>query len=329
MATQEKPLLKIQFTDLWRSFDPVDNYIHQLLSTVYQLELSTEPDVLIYGRHGQQYLQYNCLRIFYTGENVRPDFSACDYALTFDYLQHSRHFRWPLYVHYINYYNAWQQLQTPLTREEATAIWQQKNKFCCMVVSNPACDKRIDFFHQLSAVKQVDSGGRYLNNVGGPIADKMAFIKDYKFVIAFENSAYPGYTTEKIVEPMMVHSIPVYWGNELVHNDFNPASFIWLNKTTNMEAVIQQMLEIDRNPELGINLLMQPVLNNNEYFEGAKAENVLPFLVDAIESRHQIALVANNPYKRKLHRFKKLYAFKKRKLQQTTTYKMWQKQFSK
>ena len=45
------------------------------------------------------------------------------------------------------------------------------------------------------------------------VSNKMDFIKDYKFVISFENSSNPGYTTEKLIEPMLVNSIPIYWGN--------------------------------------------------------------------------------------------------------------------
>ncbi len=36
-------------------------------------------------------------------------------------------------------------------------------------------------------------------------------IANYKFVITFENSARPSYVTEKIVNPKLAHSIPIYW----------------------------------------------------------------------------------------------------------------------
>ena len=35
----------------------------------------------------------------------------------------------------------------------------------------------IDFFHKLNEYKKVDSGGKYLNNIGKPVVDKMDFIK--------------------------------------------------------------------------------------------------------------------------------------------------------
>ena len=64
-------------------------------------------------------------------------------------------------------------------------------KFCSMVVSNAQVSNPIRerFFRLLSEYKQVDSGGRLWNNVGGPVADKQKFISGCKFNIAFENSA--------------------------------------------------------------------------------------------------------------------------------------------
>ena len=54
---------------------------------------------------------------------------------------------------------------------------------------------------KFSHYKQVDSGGRILNNVGGVVKNKRAFLK-YKFNIAFANGIADGYADEKIVDPM-------------------------------------------------------------------------------------------------------------------------------
>lgn len=55
---------------------------------------------------------------------------------------------------------------------------------------------------------------------------KRAFLSRYKFTVAFENSSAPGYHTEKILDPMLVGSIPIYWGDREIESVFNPASFI-------------------------------------------------------------------------------------------------------
>lgn len=117
---------------------------------------------------------------------------ACDFAFSFDYNTRKNHFRLPLYSLFIDHHNMLDQLETISSREEARIIWRAKTKFCCVVVSNPKSSKRLEFFNNLSKVKQVDSGGSVLNNVRGSVTDKSEFIKDYKFVISFENFAQDG-----------------------------------------------------------------------------------------------------------------------------------------
>ena len=42
---------------------------------------------------------------------------------------------------------------------------------------------------------------------------KLDFLRDYKFTLAVENNIWPGYTTEKLVDPMFAGSIPIYVGD--------------------------------------------------------------------------------------------------------------------
>jgi len=65
---------------------------------------------------------------------------------------------------------------------DAHAILGQDRDFCSFVVSNSReSEERIRFFHDLSEYRPVASGGKYANNVGGPVTDKRAFIRNYKF----------------------------------------------------------------------------------------------------------------------------------------------------
>ncbi len=49
-------------------------------------------------------------------------------------------------------------------------------------------------------------------NYLGPAADKRQMIGRYDFIIAFENSDFDGYVTEKIIEALIMGTIPLYWG---------------------------------------------------------------------------------------------------------------------
>ena len=177
-----------------------------------------------------------------------------------------------------------------------------------MVVSNPKATKRLDFYNNLSQFSKVDSGGKVLNNVGGSVKDKMTFIKDYKFVIAFENEEHDGYTTEKILEPMLVDSIPIYWGNKKVNEDFNTKRFINYNDFDTEEKLIERLIEIDKNPNLAIDMLSQPILSNKRTSFKKERKEVFEIIDKIIKSRKppKASTYKENIYLLKLLYIKKL-----------------------
>lgn len=265
--------IKLAFTDFWKDFSPKDNWFYRFLSNHFEIEISENPDFLLYSNFGHKYLDYKCCRIFYTGENIRPNFYECDFALSSDFSLRSNHFRLPLY-------GIWDGLEPDsLIKTKATTndILKQKAKFCSMVVSNAQAKERIRFFHQLSKYKKVDSGGRYLNNIGAPVADKTSFIEPYKFTIAFENSSYPGYVTEKIYQPMFKQTIPIYWGSPNIGRDFNTESFVNWHDYGSDEAVIERIIELDQNDDLYLGMLSAPWFSGNQVNEYVDRENIRLF----------------------------------------------------
>jgi len=309
--------IKINFVDFWPGFDKTNNYFYNLLVQKYKVSIDENPDLLFYSCYNYDYLNYSCLRIFYTPENTRPDFSACDFAFSFDYNNRKTHFRLPLYSMYVELLGLLDKLETQKNREEAANIWKAKTKFCCMVVSNPNSPKRLEFFKSLSKVKQVDSGGSVLNNVGGRVADKAEFIKDYKFVISFENSTYDGYTTEKILEPIFKDCIPIYWGNKLVDKDFNAGRFIDYHKFESEKELIDKLLELDQNEELAIDMLMQPSFSPDKMGHEEERQQVLDILSTIIENpKKPIAIT----WWRHFHKCKLVY--KKNKKRIVTKFKL-------
>ena len=252
------PSLKLDFADFWPGFDRENNFFIELLNRDFEVELSRHPDVLIYANFGRRHLAYDCIRVYYTGENLRPPWGECDHAITFDLNPDPRHFRLPLYALYVSPDKL---VKTDVNLER---LISEKTRFCNFVYSNPGCEERINFFKRLSKYKSVDSGGRLLNNIGGTfVSNKLSFIKDYKFTIAFENSSWPGYTTEKLTDPMLVNSLPLYWGNEQVHLDFNPRSFVSFYEFNNYEAMIERIIEIDNDEALYAQYLSQPWYHDN------------------------------------------------------------------
>ncbi len=253
--------IKIAFSDFWIGFKPHYNWFYLFLKKHFEVELSDYPDYLIYSAYGIKHLTYNCTKIFYSGENLRPDFNFCDYALTFDFLDHPRHLRLPLYaaIYGLEPENL---LENKL--KDIEKFLALKKEFCAMVVSQANSQKRIEFFHKLSKYKKVHSGGKVLNNIGGRVKNKLQFISDFKFTFSFENSSYPGYVTEKIYEPMFVNSIPIYWGSPLVNLDFNTKSFVNHHDFKSDEEVIDRIIELDADKYKMADLLNENWFTNNQ-----------------------------------------------------------------
>jgi hypothetical protein len=274
-----KPRIKLAFCDFWAKFNPANNYFTRLLSKHFDVQLSDDPDFLIFSCFGRQHRNFRCTRIYYTGENTRPDFRHCDYALTFDHSDNPRHFRLPLYGMCGDPLDLIKPPDFDLAR-----VLEEKTRFCNFVYSNPLCPTRNRFFHELSKYKQVDAGGRLFNNIGGPIADKFALLRQSKFTIAFENESQSGYTTEKLSEPMHANSLPIYWGNPEVGRDFNPRSFINAHVWPNLQAVIDHIIEVDRNDALYCDYLRQPWYHENRVNHFVDPSHVLRWFLEVIEN---------------------------------------------
>ena len=66
--------IKIQFTDFYQIPNEEENYLYKYLKQYFNLELSDDPDVVIYSNYGFEYKQYKCLRVLFCAEsrNDRP-----------------------------------------------------------------------------------------------------------------------------------------------------------------------------------------------------------------------------------------------------------------
>jgi len=269
-----KKKIKINFSDFWGGFDKTNNYFYNLLKDEFDVEISNNPDYLFFSVFGNSHQNYNCVKIFYTGENVAPPLGYCHWSFSFDYLDDSRNYRLPHYLLYDGYY----ELANKKIIDESLA----KRKFCNFVASNGNCNERNNFVQKLSKYKMVDSGGRWMNNIGYTVTDKRKFQSEYKFSVAFENNAYrpqhPGYSTEKIMEPMTVNSIPLYWGNPLIDREFNTKSFVNFYDFNSEDDMIDFIIDLDKNDDKYLDMLNQPWFSEYNIPDNNKIENIKSFL---------------------------------------------------
>src|SRR5690606_40160585 len=71
---------------------------------------------------------------------------------------------------------------------------------------------------------------------------------------------------------------PIYASDPLVHLDFNPQSFVNANQWQSLEALIEHVIEVDRNDELYSEYLAQPWFHGNVVSPTADRQNLLDWL---------------------------------------------------
>jgi len=206
--------------------------VPEILGTLaddYSFVESDFPQLYISGPYGANHPPADAFHVGYLCENIWPnpdDYDWCFGTWSETSVQHERYtcITWHGF-----------DPQTLIKQPSQVEAWLgERRRFCNFFYSNPV-SHRENFCRALMAYQPIDCPGQSLRNKP-PIDDnphtaqkwtsKRAFLSQYKFTIAFENSSAPGYHTEKILDPMLAGSIPIYWGDPEIELVFNPASFI-------------------------------------------------------------------------------------------------------
>lgn len=136
-------------------------------------------------------------------------------------------------------------------------------KFCNFIYSNKHVAKRNIFCKKLMQYKRVDCPGQAFNNMSrladNPL-DKINFIANYRFTIAFENASKPWYISEKIFPALLAGSIPIYWGCPRIEQYINPNSFINCHNFDSLDAVIKEVIRVDNDPSLYETYFREPFI---------------------------------------------------------------------
>jgi len=138
------------------------------------------------------------------------------------------------------------------------------------------------FFEELNRRKKVDSIGRAANNTGwgvpGGHDPKLAALRPYRFTIAFENKELAGWTTEKMYDPLAVHTVPIFWGDPRAVEYFNPEAFINAYDFKNLSDLADYVCTVDADEKLYRGYLEAPPFRNNTPPDIFSEEKLLDFM---------------------------------------------------
>jgi hypothetical protein len=236
-----------------------------------------DPDYVIFDVYGHvkrhrdrsynleiPHIETDAVRIFYSGENVKIDMTRCEWAIGSSLEEDINN---PRYERRKPYPSLSMDDFFVDPNTDWLKVAKEKTKFCSFVARNEV-NFRENFCRRLSERKNVDCLGVRLNNGdmmprGSGTWQDLNTLSKYKFSLGFENTEGRGYTTEKLLEPMQVNTIPIYWGNPAVARDFNTESFICAYDFDCLEDVIDYIIELDQDDEAYADKLSKSWLNND------------------------------------------------------------------
>lgn len=128
-----------------------------------------------------------------------------------------------------------------------------KNNFVNAFISS-SCNqsKRQHYLESLMSLIKIDSYGKLFNNkkinADNGFESKMNIISSYKFTLAFENAISKDYVTEKLYDPLMAGSVPVYMGAPNVE-EYLPAHkcIINIDSFTSVNELAAYLQYLDEN----------------------------------------------------------------------------------
>jgi hypothetical protein len=297
VATQTyipKETFNVQFVGMWDQFQVNYNFFTVLLNAYFK----AQGRIVNITGHDSKYAGDLNLRImgpfpctdairggiptvFTTAENVGPlpsdilERNNIKLQLGFSRATIKDYIRLPLWMMSINWFGADNdRLVNPrliplksLTESQGSGV---RPKFCSFVVTNPNNPVRNAALDLMERIDHVDSAGRYRNNCGdalfaglgggGGEEKKVAWLRNYRFSITYENSLGDGYVTEKLFHAKAAGCVPIYWGDaEAAAIDFDAGGYLVANGKTD-EQLLAEVRQLEADPVALAAVASRPLL---------------------------------------------------------------------
>ncbi len=259
--------------------------LKNILKEKYNVKISTSNYDLVIDRPDNDiYRDYNkfeeldpkIIKIFFTPEAILPNLNNYDLTIGFDKIDDAKYIRVPWY--YFSNFNT--KIRTDYNREaDQGKCNPNKRYFACFLVTNNSegdnwrnhkpfdgCLARTKIFNKLSTYKRVESGGKYLNNIGRviPPNETMEWLSNCKFIIAYENQSYDGYITEKPFQAYFAGAIPIYYGHPTAVTDMNKDAIIYAGDFNNEDDLVEYIKKVDNDEDLYCKIWHQNIITAPE-----------------------------------------------------------------
>jgi len=216
------------------------------------------------------------IRIWFSGENIRPPLDEeFDLYLSFDSTNSEKKtFYLPLWVLNLNWFekpsahgfiSKYNRQHELLKTRRIEHLALNNRNFCC-VFANHLDNRRRSAISSLSKLGNVDiygGAGRM------SVSDKFEIARNYNFILCFENSFYPGYVTEKLLEAYQTTAFPLYWGHDHF-GFFNQDTFLNFANYDSEITILSIIEDLMKDFQLYKSKLEMPLLKKAYDFEALK-----------------------------------------------------------
>lgn len=147
-----------------------------------------------------------------------------------------------------------------------------RQKKACTFISNLNNSQRLSICNSLHQLGSLDLFGTAF---GRKVINKNVIAQQYMFEVCFENTDFPGYVTEKIIESWLNGCYPIYFGSDS-YGYLNPSAF--LDCKTHDPISIKEFIEKSYlNINKGIHLI--PPILNRPFNLGVLESKILEILI--------------------------------------------------
>lgn len=257
----------IEILNFWPGQAPEDLWLHRFFQNRLQdVDLSDQRLTIasLFGPRNHIRQSPGKTKIFFSGENLDrfPKYKdycidEVDLAMGFDYLQHPKYLRLPLWLLYlldpVPMRQADIQKRLDNIMAKIRANYKADKRFCSLISSHDKNGIRSRLLDAVSTIEKVDSAGKFRNNTNllkeQYQDDKPVFLAAYRFNICPENTNKAGYVTEKLFEVILAGAVPIYWGsnNRPEPEVLNQDAILYYNGRRKINTLLKEISDLHHN----------------------------------------------------------------------------------
>jgi hypothetical protein len=218
-------------------------------------------------------------------ENQRPNYRKYKFSLSSDFDSYGgRNCRVPLWYMQLQWRELVSSQPAPnrrtahgfeplvdidaLMRPRPSPSAADKELFCCMIASNPE-PHRMLCVERLSSIERVDLFGPI---AGKPYrASKYDLLSRYRFNLCFENSIFPGYYTEKLLQAWVGGCVPLYYSDGWFKFDFNQKALVNRIDFRSIDEFVAHVASLHASRAAMNEMFAQPLLTKRPTLDDAIA----------------------------------------------------------